>query len=167
MSVCSSRVRHLFWFEWYSTRDRRNHTILLQVLRYLCEENPGGRTLTVIKIAMKKTNSFLRRQPAATEYFRNSTDIERHSLKISLSTYFVRTYRSNFSVFLFPLLLKILCVLGNVGDPDPQDPHVFGPPRCKCKNVANISKFFKFVIDKYTYVQISAVMIFIIWLSNR
>jgi hypothetical protein len=114
--------------------------------------------LTVIKIAINRTNSFLRRQPAATEYFRNSTDIERHSLKISLSIHFVRTYRSNFSVFLFPLLLKILCVLGSVG------PHVFGPPRCKCKNVANISKFFKFFIDKY--VQISAVMIFIIWLSK-
>ncbi len=139
MPVCSSRVRHLLlWFEWYSTRDRRNRTILVQMPRFLCEENPGGRTLTVIKIAIKKTNSFLRRQPAATEYFSNSTDIERHSLKISLSIHFVRTYRSNFCVFLFPLLLKILCVLGSVGDPDPQDPHV--------ANVANISKFFKFLL---------------------
>jgi hypothetical protein len=76
----------------------------------------------------------------------------------------VRTYQSNISVFLFPLLLKILCVLGSVGDPHPQDPHVFGPPRCKCKNVANISKFFKFFIDKY--VQISAVMIFVIGCQN-
>ncbi len=76
----------------------------------------------------------------------------------------MRTYQSNISVFLFPLLLKILCVLGSVGDPHPQDPHVFGPPRCKCKNVANISKFFKFFIDKY--VQISAVMIFVIGCQN-
>ncbi len=46
---------------------KRHRTVLVQVPSFLCRE-PVGKTLIVIKIAIKKTKNSLRRQPAATKY---------------------------------------------------------------------------------------------------